>query len=230
MGPAVHNRQPECVKTGILAALPEELGRWRGGQARSFHGLELFEEECAGHEVLACVSGAGKVNAARAAAFLIAAGVGRLLVVGTSGGLRAHLGPGEMVHCTRAIQTDLALRDGRELTPDAKLLSTWQETLPARSGWFLTGDRPVMSFWRRMLLIRAFSGDCVAEMETAAAAAVAHKSDLPWAALRSVTDLAGTFAATSFQVHYPVQAPRAADSIPELLCSLADLSPGDRTR
>lgn len=225
MGPSVQNRELESAPTGILAALPEELGRWGEGQERERHGLRMIASSSDGLPVLACVAGVGKVHAARAASLLLAEGIGRLLVVGTCGGLRSHLGPGEFLHCSRAVQTDLALREGREIDPDPQLLRAWQEEVPGRSGWFLTADRPVMSLWRRLRLIRAFSGDCVAEMETAAAARVASAAGVPWAALRAVTDRAGHLTPASFRLHYPVQAPRAADTVPGLLRRLAELPP-----
>lgn len=230
MDDAVHLRAGESSTTGLLAALPEELGAWGAGELRESQGLAMFASECPGGTVLATVSGVGKVRAARAATLLIAEGIERLLIVGTCGGLRQHLGPGELVHCSRAVQTDLAVRAGREIEPDAGLLSAWQAAVPGHSGWFLTADRPVISLWRKMRLMRAFRGDCVADMETAAAASVARAAGVPWAALRAVTDRAGHLTLASFQLHYPVQAPRTADTVASLLQSLADLSTGPGRR
>jgi adenosylhomocysteine nucleosidase len=216
---AVQGRNRECGRSGVLCALPEELGGLAAAADRRWElcGLPLFDLESDGISLLACVSGVGKVNAARAAALLLSQGVDRLLIVGTCGGLRRHLGPGTLVHCARAIQTDLALREGRECIPDTGLLEAWREEVEGRAGSFLTADRPVLSLWRRLRLARAFSGDCVADMETAAAAAVARAGGIPWAALRAVTDRAGHRSLASFQHHYPVQAGRAADSILGLL-------------
>lgn len=208
---------------GILCALPEELGSLRehGRTSRKRAGLELLELEIEGQPVLACVTGVGKVMAARGATLLVAEGAERaLLVVGTCGGLRSHLGPGTLVHCTTAAQVDLAHRHLREVQSDEKLRRAWQKVLPGEEGWFLTADRPVLSFWRRLRLARAFAGSCVAEMETAAAAAVAASAGVPWAALRAVTDRATPGGGASFRLHFGAQAPRAADSIPALLAEL----------
>jgi adenosylhomocysteine nucleosidase len=204
-------------KTGILSALPEELGPWGAGASIERQGL-TFHQSMAGNEtVLACAGGVGKVRAARAATLLVELGVRRLLVVGTCGGLRKHLGPGVLVHCTRAAQTDYGLREGREIDPDPGLLEAWQKLVPGRAGWFLTADRAVMSTWRKIRLARAFSGDCVAEMETAAAALVAQEAGIPWAALRAVTDRAGHMTPASFRQNFPIQAGRAADTVSDLL-------------
>jgi nucleoside phosphorylase len=64
---------------------------------------------------------------------------------------------------------------------------------------------------------RAFAGPCVAEMETAAVAAVASAAGVPWAALRAVTDRATLGGAASFRIHFQTQAARAADTVGALL-------------
>lgn len=213
---------------GVLAALPRELGTLaeRVAGRRQVAGqevLELHGVDPAG-PVLACVAGVGKARGAHGAAALLAAGVDRaLLVVGTCGGLRRHLGPGTLVHCTTAVQADLAVREDREVAADAGLRAAWSGVAPGESGWFLTADRPVLTPWRRLRLARAFAGPCVADMETAAAAAVAARAEVPWAALRAVTDVpgwAGPLGAASFRKHFPTQAGRAADSVPHLLAAL----------
>ena len=121
--------------------------------------------------------------------------------------------PGTLVHCTTAVQVDLAVRDGRQAEADSEWREQWREVAPGLEGWFLTADRPVLSPWRRLRLARAFAGPCVADMETAAAAAVAVRAGVRWAALRAVTDLASPFAAASFHQNFPTQAGRAADSL-----------------
>ncbi|MFT7670721.1 MAG: nucleoside phosphorylase [Planctomycetota bacterium] len=206
-------------RTGVLCALPLELGCLADQvTARLVRGgRELLEIKSGPHQLLACVSGVGKVQAAHATGLLIAEGISRLLIVGTCGGLRRHLGPGTLLHCEIALQTDLAVREGRESCADSRILAAWRAEVPASAGYFLTADRPVMSIWRRFRLARAFVGDCVADMESAAAAAVATRTGVPWGALRAVTDRAGPLGAGSFQVHYPAQAGRAADTIPDLL-------------
>ncbi len=207
-----------------MCALPEELGSLRGTARRSQvrQGLEILEIGLGGESLLACVSGVGKVRAAQAAALLIEQGAARgLLVVGVCGGLRQSLVPGTLVHCTRAVQTDLAVRADREFESDPLLRQAWLAQVPAQQGWFLTADRPVLSLWRRLRLSRAYLGPCVADMETAGAAAVAARAGVPWAALRAVTDRASAAAGAAFALHYPGQAGRCADTVPGLVARLA---------
>jgi adenosylhomocysteine nucleosidase len=208
---------------GVLCALPQEFGSLgvHEQSRRTRAGLELCELRIAGVPVLGCVSGIGKVLAARAASVLITEGATRgLFVVGTCGGLVRSLKVGALVHCTRAHQTDLGPREGREVASDPRLRAAWQRVVPGEEGWFLTADRPVLSLLRRLRLSRAFRGPCVAEMETAAVGAVAQAAGVPWAALRAVTDAATPWGGASFHLHLASQGPRAADSIPALLREL----------
>lgn len=205
---------------GLVCALPEELGSLveRVEARRRVHGLELGELQLGRARVLACVAGIGKVAAARASSVLVAEGARRaLLVVGTCGGLRQSLRPGTFVHCTFAVQTDLAVREGRLVESDPAWRARWLAAAPGCEGWFLTADRPVLSLWRRARLARAFAGPCVADMETAAVAWVARASGVPWAGLRAVTDRASGAALASFLRHFPTQAGRAADTVGTLL-------------
>lgn len=217
---------------GVLCALAPELGRLAGlaRGRRSVQNLELLE--LPGElPTLACVAGVGKVHAARGAALLLASGARTLLVVGTCGGLSRGLAPGDLVHCTTAFQVDLALREGRSCDADGGLRERWERVAPGQRGWFLTADRPVLTPWRRLRLARAFRGPCVADMETAAAAAVARAAGVPFAGLRVVTDRAGWGTPVAFRANFPRLAGVAADTLPGLLgwdlpAGAAQVSPG----
>ncbi len=214
---------PADGRTGILCAMEPELGSLSGAVSGRRHlgGLEILELDLDGGRALACVSGVGKVMAARAAALLVAAGATRrLLVVGVCGGLRRSLAPGDLIHCERAVQADSATRKGREVEADAGLLQAWRALAPGPQGWFLTADRPVLNPWRRLRLARAFAGPCAADMETAAAATVAREAGIPWAALRAVTDQAGFGSPLAFRRNFPGLAGRCADTVPGLLQAL----------
>ena len=226
----------------MLAALPQELGPLavrsgppevrEAGEAPARHtvqGLALWEQRVGRRPVVTVVAGVGKVRAARAAALALGLAerlrgrpASALLVVGVAGGLRASLGTGTLVHCTRAVQADLAVRAERELAADPGLSAAWREVAAGEAGWFVTADRPVLSPWRRLRLARAFQGPCVADMETAAAAAVAALAGVPWAALRAVSDGAGLLGGAEFRRNFPAQAGRAAATVPALLARLGE--------
>lgn len=199
---------------GVLAALPLELGPWRKESPdRLRQGVPVHEHD----RVLAVESGVGKVAAAQAASVLLEEGARALLVVGTCGGLSKGLSPGDLVHCTTAFQADFAVREGREIPADEDLRRAWQEVAPGVEGWFLTADRPVITPWKRLRLRRAFQGPCVADMETAAAAGVARRGGIPFAALRVVSDLAGLGTKQTFEQNYSALGSRPADTVESLL-------------
>ena len=210
---------------GVLAALEAELAPLleRATARRLVQGLTVYEVADGPLAIHLCVAGIGKVRAARGAALLLANGQLRaLLVVGVAGGLVRSLAPGALVHCTRAVQADLAVRAEREVEASADLRRLWRAVAPGPEGWFLTADRPVLSPWRRLRLARAFAGPCVADMETAAAGAVAQLAGVPWAALRAVSDRAGLAGGAEFRMNFPAQAGRAAATVPELVRRLAE--------
>lgn len=215
-------RRPRSI--GILAALPEELAplaRWNSTGAEPAEvvwGLPLYELELGAFRLVACVGGVGKVNAARATSLLLQRGMDRaLLVVGVCGALVRGLGPGDLVHTTRAIQADLALRGEREVEADPALRAAWRAAAPGEEAPTLTADRPALSPWRRLRLARSFRGACAIDMETAAAARVATAAGVPFAALRAVTDGLWRGGSLAFRRHFASQAPRAAESLPALL-------------
>jgi adenosylhomocysteine nucleosidase len=207
---------------GVLCALGGELGTLAASATseRRVQGLALLELELGGVPILATVSGVGKVAAARAATVLLAQGARGLLVVGTCGGLVRGLVAGDLVHCTTAFQTDLAVREGRAVESDPAWRGVWRGLIPGHEGWFLTADRPVITPWRRLRLARAFAGPCVAEMETAAVGVVARAAGRPWAALRVVTDGAGLLTARHFRQNFSALAGRPADSLASVVPAL----------
>ena len=225
--PAQHPMKSSPVLPGILVALPQELGELLEFRVETRHAqgldVELLEFE-GGQRALACVGGVGKVMAARAAALLFSEGATGLLVCGVGGGLHRDLVPGTLVHCQRAVQRDLAVRQGRESEPDPAWLAAWERTVEGARATFLTADRAVFHPVRSWLVTRGRPEPCLADMETAAAAAVAARAGLPWAALRAVTDQPSLRATRTFHEHFAAQAGRAASTVPGLLRSLAGVS------
>ena len=208
---------------GLICALSGELGPWAGrGEPLADPGgvslRRITEEE---QELFTCVSGVGKVAAARGAEALLRAGATRgLLVVGTCGALTQGLEIGDLVHCERAVQADLGLEGGHEVRPGRDLLEAWEALVEGPRCDYLTADRAVMSPWRRLRARRWIQGAAVADMETAAIGAVSEAWGIPWAALRAVTDRAGWGSERSFKKRYPVEAGRAADTVKGLLAQM----------
>ena len=209
---------------GIVCALPLELGAWRERvRSGTRHlGLEVLELD-APVPARAVVCGVGKVAAARAVAALCLAGdLRRLWIVGTCGSLRVDHAVGARVHCTRAVQADLGVREGRVTESDPAMRALWRSVAEGAEDEYLTADRAVLSPWRRWWTKRRHPGGGVCDMETAAAAATAQAAGIPFAALRVVTDLAGWGGAASFRRQYETLGPRAADTLQPLFARLRD--------
>ncbi len=215
--------------TAVLGALDAELAPlWERAHRATLHGIPAVHAVLAGAPVLVLETGVGKAAAAHAAAVAVAEGAARLLVVGTCGGLAPATPVGHVLHAARAVQWDLATRDGREATPDPDLAAAWRAVLPGSLALFLTADRPAVRLferWRRRRALRragALPDDWVpaADMETAAIGAVAARAGVPWAACRVVSDAATWHGAGTFQRHLPLVGGQAAASVPALLGAL----------
>ncbi|MHC4379238.1 MAG: 5'-methylthioadenosine/S-adenosylhomocysteine nucleosidase family protein, partial [Planctomycetota bacterium] len=132
----------------LVCALPAELGPFAEDLEQV--GEHDWAGELAGRPWHAAVVGVGKVAAASSTADRIArlAPVG-LTMVGVCGGLDWSTRPGDLVHCTRAVQADLALRSEREVEPDAARTAAPAAPAGSRTAWFLTADHPALSPRRR---------------------------------------------------------------------------------
>lgn len=207
----------------MLAALDGELGRLKASRRERFvsAGVELGVAELAGgFAVLTCVSGVGKVRSAAGATALIAAGAcDALIVVGLAGGLSRGMRTGDVFHCSAAQQVDSAVREDRRYVADADLRGAWMACLPGATAQFLTADRPVLNPIKRTYLTLRWGGPSIADMETAAAAAVAERAGVPWVAARAVSDLAGFGAGRAFRQHFAALAGHTADTLVDWLPS-----------
>lgn len=214
-------RPQHGAEVGVLAAIGRELGSL-GGEPRErlrMGGVELRVVELApDFPVLTVVSGVGKARAAAAAMALMAAGAtGGLVVVGLGGGLTRGMRTGDVVHCSAAQQVDSAVREDRRYAPEPSWLAAWQAAAPGHTAAFYTADRPVLDPFRRRYLTLRHGGPALADMETAAAAAVAARAGVPWAAMRVVSDLAGFGAGRAFRKHFDTLAGRSADTLKDWL-------------
>lgn len=129
----------------------------------------------AGPAVTLHVSGIGPEAAARAAEAIGATGPTSMLAVGFCGALHPHLHVGDLVAPDEVVDR----RTGERFIPDPWLL----ERLPGRRGALTTAERLARTPRQRA----ALDGVAV-DMESAAVARVARRAQIPFAALRAVTD------------------------------------------
>ncbi len=231
----------EC-EISLLLSHMTDVSSMRAG-AHTFHVGEL-----AGCRCVLARCGVGKVNAAAAAALMIEKyHPAAIINIGVGGGLAPDLSIGELVAADALCEHDLVYGilgdkrgtvfypDGRELImlpTDGRVTGIIAGAAAAlgvacRRGIVASGDRFVDSAELKKDIREAFGAD-VCEMEGAAVAQVACAFDIPFAVLRSVSDLADGSAPESFEKFASWSADVAANvisaALPELSALFADRS------
>ncbi len=194
----------------VLSLLPDERRQVVGGR-------EFWRGHLHGHEVVAVLSRIGKVAAATTATALIERfGVTRIVFTGVAGGLGAGVNVGDVVVADSFMQHDL---DASPIFPrwevplyglsrfatDAPLsdalAAAVREALPGarlHRGLVVSGDRFVSTTGESRALQTALPDALAVEMEGAAFAQVCHDYEVPFAAVRTVSDRADDAAHVDF--------------------------------
>lgn len=169
---------------GIVAALPGEgqcLGtpRLRAGSQVRLHGSVLLR-----------LSGMGPERAATAASALLDQGVEALASWGFAGALDPALRPGALV-----LAAQVCDMQGRYYAADTvwldRLCAAVLTRLAISTGTLLTCPAAIRDTTEKRRLERSFAAVAV-DMESAAVAAAAQRADLPFIAIRSISDASGT--------------------------------------
>ena len=159
-----------------------------------------------GTEVICVHCGIGKVNAAAAAAVL-SKECDLILNFGLSGGI-SGVRKGEISFPDKYLEHDFDLtmigykpceKPGQQYiySADEKLLALAKEILSGVSGTAVCGDRFICNESERAFLKETFNAvSC--DMETAAIASVCHFAEIPFIAIRRISDDAGDDAAQSY--------------------------------
>ena len=182
-------------------------------------------------EAVCIVSKIGKVNAAAVTAALIGSGCNVILNFGLSGGIHG-VRRGELSIANRYLEHDFDLtgigykpceKPGQEYiyNADSCLTEIFRSVLPdAVCGTAVCGDRFICSETDRKFLFDTF-GAVSCDMETAAVAAVCHMADIPFIALRRISDDAGADAVDSYREMNTGDETLLADSFYRCLCAVA---------
>lgn len=160
-------------------------------------------------KVISILCGIGKVNATAATAHLADIGCNIILNYGLSGGI-SGVRRGELCLCNRFLEHDFDLT-GIGYKPyekpsqkyiyeaDDTLINLFKSIMPdIKCGTAVTGDRFVCDEELRISLKDNF-GAMSCDMETAAIAYVCEFSDIPFLALRRISDDAGADAVDSYR-------------------------------
>lgn len=213
----------DCEIALLLSSMTDEKSEKIGKHT-------YYTGKISGQDCVLAKCGVGMVNAATAAAVIIEKYRPEAIInIGVGGGLAPDLSVGEMIAATALCTHDLdygVLGDERgtvfypdgeslimlptdtELT-DALVRAAERLDIPCRRGVIASGDRFVSSSEARTDIRGAFGAD-VCEMEGAAMAQTAYAFGVPFAVLRSVSDLADGSAPASFERFAAESADRAA--------------------
>lgn len=213
------------LRMGIIGAMDSEvtnlIARMESTTFTEYAGRRFASGKLAGKDVVVVQSGIGKVAAAITAQMLVDRfGVTALLNTGMAGGLDPRLAVKDLVVATGALQHDFDLtafghvkgfltgEDDQNPTVFAadpaladKALAAAAQVLPADSkaitGVVASGDVFVDDSALKATLRDDF-GAAAAEMEGAAIAQAAAANSIPFAILRTISDLAEQDASVSF--------------------------------
>jgi adenosylhomocysteine nucleosidase len=211
-------------RLAIIAAMPEELDAFLAAMpdeaAVDLGGRRFWCGHWQGHEVVAVLSGIGKVAASITATTLITHfQATRLIFTGVAGGLGPGVQVGDVVVATELLQHDLDASPifprhqipGRGLsriptcpTLSHALLAAARQTLgvsggqQVHEGLIVSGDRFVSSASEAQALQTELPDALAVEMEGAAIAQVCLDFGLPFGVVRSISDRADDAAHVDF--------------------------------
>ena len=227
--------------TAIVSAMREELAAVLALMPHehkvSLAGREFWRGHLHGQEVVVVLSQIGKVAAAMTATLLIAHfGVRRIVFTGVAGGLAPTVQVGDVVVARELLQHDM---DASPIFPkyqvpllgishfatDAGLTDALVQAAalalpqaPLHQGLVVSGDRFVSTTVEAQALQAALPQALAVEMEGAAFAQVCHAYQVPFAAVRTVSDRADDAAHGDFlQFIRTVASPHSAAIVDALL-------------
>lgn len=205
-----------------MAALPEELGdlvhRLQGAQTHAVAGREFIEGQLNGQRLCAVTARIGKVAAALTATMLIERfGVNRLIFVGVAGGLGQSVRRGDVVVASELVQHDLSawplfphgeipLLGKTRLNCDPALTCALENAArqalqgeqQLHTGLIASGDQFIQGHAMAQAIRDAHPDVLAVEMEGAAVAQVCEECGVPFAVLRTLSDVADDGAAHDF--------------------------------
>lgn len=198
---------------GVIGAMDEEVSRLKEKmqvkKVEKKAGMEFFEGELAGKDVVIVRSGIGKVNAGICTQILVDDfGVEAVINTGVAGSLKNEINIGDIVLSTDALQHDMdATGFGYEhgviprmeqstFVVDKKLVELAKqvnEEVNSDIGTFVgrvvSGDQFISDKAKKDWLVEKFGGYCT-EMEGAAIAQAAYLNEIPFLIIRAISDKA----------------------------------------
>ncbi len=194
-------------KIGIIAAADDEIqpliAQMQIDKTEEAAMLKFIEGTWQEQSITAVRCGVGKVNAALATQLLIDKQVSAVIMIGTAGALDSNLRVGDVVIVERCTYHDVDhsgvlihyhpymkdlwfLSDPGLVHRAERAASQGSEEGKIRTGRGISGDQFIDQAGRS-LIIKKFNPDCV-DMESAAVAHVCYVNQIPFLALRAISD------------------------------------------
>jgi adenosylhomocysteine nucleosidase len=181
---------------GIVVALPHEIPtgfvRTETGERLMPRTLTLYRHVTTAARLMAVQAGVGQARAAEGARLLVRCFSPAILVsFGFAGGLDPRLVRGTLVIGSALVSENasLAVAVADQALIAGFLAVAEAEGIPAQRGAIVTTQRLVADTASKAAL-RAKSGACAVDMETAGIVEVAREAGLPWLAVRAIVDSA----------------------------------------
>ncbi len=225
------------VDIAIIGAMESEINAIVAEMGDTIHerisGMDFYVGKIYGKSVVVARCGVGKVFASICAEIMAANYTPELLInMGVGGALASDLNTGDIVVASDLCQHDMDTSpvgdpvglisginkiyfESDKRASDIILKTAKEAGLNVRMGRIATGDQFVASKEAKDRIIKEFSAD-VCEMEGSAIAHVAYVNEIPFAAVRAISDSADGGAT----MDYPTFLPIATENLKKLTMAL----------
>lgn len=206
---------------GIIGAMDEEVSRLKEKmqvkRIENKAGMEFFEGDLSGKDVVIVRSGIGKVNAGICTQILVDDfQVEAVINTGVAGSLRNEINIGDIVLSSDALQHDMDATgfgyepgiiprmDNSIFAADKELLMVAEKVnrevnseIETFVGRVVSGDQFISDKEKKDYLVKQFSGYCT-EMEGAAIAQTCYVNKIPFLVIRAISDKADNSATMDY--------------------------------
>lgn len=206
---------------GIIGAMDEEVSRLKEkmqlNKIEHKAGMEFFEGDLAGKDVVIVRSGIGKVNAGICTQILVDDfHVEAVINTGVAGSLKNEINIGDIVLSSDALQHDMDATgfgyepgiiprmDNSVFVADEELLAVAEEVnkkvnpeIQTFVGRVVSGDQFISDKEKKDYLVKQFAGYCT-EMEGAAIAQACYVNNIPFLVIRAISDKADNSATMDY--------------------------------
>lgn len=225
---------------GIIVAMEEEsdaiINIMTDIQIEQVYNLRFLKGNIRGKKCILVKSGIGKVNAARTTQIMIEKfKVQYIMNVGVGGAVNGLLNIGDVLIAKQVVQHDFDITAfghskgyitgvGNCITCNRNLVDKFEQviqTMPERSyqikiGVIATGDIFCTQAWMKDKIRAKFNADVV-DMECAAMAQVCYLDNVPFIAIRSISDTPNGNNATTFEENLELASKRCGNILKEFL-------------